>query len=84
MAADYFAKLVALSSNADTVRPELAGAKAYSRSYELRGRERMPMGEQTRLSSRRRAALGIAFVGGLMLTPAAQAQAPDAADIAEA
>jgi len=29
MAADYFAKLVALSKNADTVRPELAGAKAY-------------------------------------------------------
>ena len=29
MAADYFAKLVALSRNADTVRPELAGAKAY-------------------------------------------------------
>src|SRR5256884_1424300 len=29
MAADYFAKLVALSGNADTVRPELAGAKAY-------------------------------------------------------
>jgi len=29
MAADYFAKLVALSTNADTVRPELAGAKAY-------------------------------------------------------
>jgi tetratricopeptide (TPR) repeat protein len=29
MAADYFAKLVVLSKNADTVRPELAGAKAY-------------------------------------------------------
>ena len=28
-AADYFAKLVALSRNADTVRPELARAKAY-------------------------------------------------------
>jgi uncharacterized protein HemY len=28
-AADYFAKLVALSKNADTVRPELARAKAY-------------------------------------------------------
>ena len=29
------------------------------------------------------AALGIAFVGGLLLAPAARAQAPDAADIAE-
>jgi tetratricopeptide (TPR) repeat protein len=29
IAADYFAKLVVLSKNADTVRPELAGAKAY-------------------------------------------------------
>jgi uncharacterized protein HemY len=28
-AADYFAKLVVLSRNADTVRPELARAKAY-------------------------------------------------------
>jgi len=29
MAADYFAKLVVLSKSADTVRPELARAKAY-------------------------------------------------------
>jgi len=28
-AADYFAKLVALSKNADTVRPELARAKTF-------------------------------------------------------
>ena len=41
------------------------------------------MGGQTWLSSRRRAALGIAFVGGLLVAPAAQAQVPDASDIAE-
>ena len=41
------------------------------------------MGGQTWLSSRRRAALGIAFVGGLLVAPGAQAQVPDAADIAE-
>ena len=41
------------------------------------------MGGQTWLSSRRRAALGIAIVGGLLVAPAAQAQVPDASDIAE-
>jgi hypothetical protein len=41
------------------------------------------MGRQTWLSSRLRAALGIAFVGGLLVALAAQAQVPDAADIAE-
>ena len=41
------------------------------------------MGGQTWLSSRLRAALGIAFVGGLLVAPAAHAQVPDASDIAE-
>ncbi len=41
------------------------------------------MGGQTWLNSRRRAALGIAFVGGLLVASSAQAQVPDAGDIAE-